>query len=111
MFVAGIVGFVEDRLERLDANARNSVELMFIVVFIALTLVWVHYDANEIRYARGRVLNAGLLMFPLVFVPLYLLVSRPQGARLGALLRLFGIAVLLVATAIGAAVFGSFVWA
>jgi hypothetical protein len=111
VFSAGIVGFVGEGLERLDAYIGNSVELLFIVVFITLTFVWVHYDANEIRYARGRALNAGLLMLPLLFVPIYLLLSRSSGARLGALLRLLGFAVILIATAIGAAVFSSFFWA
>ena len=107
---AGIAGFVEKWLEALDAYSRNSVELLFIVVFVALTFVWVHYDADEIRYARGRILNAGLLMFPLLFVPIYLVLSRSQGARLDALLRVFGLAIILVATAIGAAVVSSFLW-
>ena len=110
VFAAGIVGFVEKGLQALDAYSLNSVELLFIIVFIALTLVWVHYDADEMRYARGRILNAGLLVFPLLFVPIYLALSRPHGARLAALLRLFGLAVILVATAVGAAVVSSFLW-
>ena len=55
-----------------------------IVVISALVFGWVHIDARERQFRKSKWLNIGVLGLSLVFVPVYLLRSRPAGHRLGA---------------------------
>lgn len=65
-----------------------------IVVVSALIFAWVHVDARERQYRKAKWLNIGVLGLSIVFVPVYLLLTRRAGARWRALA---GFAVALVA--------------
>ena len=56
-----------------------------IVVVSALIFGWVHIDARERQFKKSKWLNIGVLGLSLVFVPVYLVRSRPAGHKLAAL--------------------------
>ena len=86
--------------DALAGEAVNSIMLMIdlglLVAFIALIFVWMHVDSTEKGFRRSPLLNAGVLALPLVFLPVYLARSRPQGSRLKAVFASFAFLVLLL---------------
>ena len=64
-----------------------------IAVVAALVFTWVHIDARERQFKKSKWLNVGVLGLSIVFVPVYLLRSRPTGKKGRALLG-FGLALL-----------------
>lgn len=81
-------------------DAPHDVNKLFlwasIVVVSALVFAWVRLDAKARGYRRSKWLDIGVLGLSLVFVPVYLIRSRPAGHRLRAL------------AGFGAALFGYF---
>jgi heme/copper-type cytochrome/quinol oxidase subunit 2 len=71
------------------------VSLVVVTVFIFL---WVHRDSVERDYKRSQLLNAGLLVFPLAFVPAYIVLSRNREERISALLRCAGFGIVFFVT-------------
>ena len=50
-----------------------------------LIFAWVHLDASERYYPKSKWLNLGILAFSIIFVPVYLFLSRQKGQKLRAL--------------------------
>jgi len=48
---------------------------------------WVYVDSTQRGYSRPRWLDLGVLALALIFVPVYLVKSRPRGQRARALGR------------------------
>jgi purine-cytosine permease-like protein len=72
------------------------------ITFSFLCFAWYRYDSDERHYARSRWLNTGMLVLIVFALPYYLVRSRPRGARLRAILKCVGFALLLLlATAAG----------
>ena len=55
------------------------------ITLAAIIFAWVHADSAQRSYARSMLLNMGIVGLSLVFVPVYLYKSRPEGARAKAL--------------------------
>lgn len=65
-----------------------SVLVMFIAGF-----AWLHYDGFERNYVRTPLLNAGIVLLAIVFVPVYFWKSRPPGRRALPIFAFFGVVV------------------
>lgn len=65
------------------------------LLFIFFTFLWYRIDSDAYGYPRSKWLNVGIILFPPVAVPYYLLRSRPQGKKLRALLKCAGFVVLI----------------
>ena len=97
------VAFMEGVLGAWTEGARGTTRtLLFwsqILIDTALIFAWVHADSIERHYVRSPLLNIGVIGLAVVFVPVYLVKSRPRGARAKALggLLLAGLAFLFLA--------------
>ena len=89
-----IFGASDVWLEDAPRHLNQTVLWVSIIVVSVLIFAWVHIDANERQYPKSKWLNAGILAFSIIFVPVYLFRSRPKGQKLralaGFLLALFG---------------------
>ncbi len=56
-----------------------------IVVVSALIFAWVHIDARQRQYRKAKWLNVGVLALAIVFVPVYLTLTRRAAAKWRAL--------------------------
>jgi hypothetical protein len=76
-------------------------------VNLALLLLgfrWLHIDSRQLDIRRPLWLNIGIVLLAAVFVPYYLYKTRPEGARLSAILMFFGLVMAIAfASGIGAA--------
>lgn len=64
----------------------NEVFLWTSIVLVSgLIFAWVHIDARERQYRRAKWLNVGVLALAIVFVPVYLVLTRRAGAKWRAL--------------------------
>ena len=93
--VCGVLIGVTDVL---FANAVGTAKLVAhfgpMIVALAFVFAWLHYDAPQWSYRRSPLLNVGIVAIALVFVPVYLIRSRPPGRRLRAILGFLGLFVL-----------------
>ncbi|HEY2345214.1 MAG TPA: hypothetical protein VGH80_04940 [Xanthomonadaceae bacterium] len=55
----------------------------FLTLF--LVFVWLRGDEQDYRYRRSAAMNIGIVALGLVFLPVYLIRSRPKGKRLKAI--------------------------
>jgi hypothetical protein len=95
---AALIGVVGAFVEHSSATLNNTVQIAALVSVVTLIFVWVHHDSAERDYKRSQLINAGLLVFPLVFLPIYLLLSRNKGQKAPALLECIGFGALLFIT-------------
>jgi len=68
----------------------NAVALFFwceVLVYSMLIFGWVYVDSSGHGYTRPRWLDLGVIALALIFVPVYLVKSRPPGRRARALGR------------------------
>lgn len=77
--------------------AHAASDLATSILAIGFMFMWVHYDSLERRYRRSALLNIGIVALALVFLPAYLVKSRPPGERLRAF---FGLAVIVLLMAL-----------
>jgi len=56
------------------------------LVGVGFIFAWLHYDEKEHAYRRSPLLNIGILLLAIIFVPVYLVRSRPAGRRFLAVL-------------------------
>ncbi|HEY4371768.1 MAG TPA: hypothetical protein VGN52_07575 [Burkholderiales bacterium] len=68
-----------------------------VLASIALIFAWYYADSTVRGYRKPRWLNVLMVCFAVIAVPLYLLKSRPRGARGRALLGCLGYALLVFA--------------
>ena len=80
-----VFGGVDVYMEYAPQQAKSIFTWVSIVLVSALLFGWVHIDARERQFRKSKWLNVGVLGLSLVFVPVYLVRSRPAGARLRAL--------------------------
>lgn len=85
MVSAFVGGAGEGWIEEMRGSARTVLLLSEVLVYTVLILAWIHIDSIERGYARSRLLNVGIIALALVFVPVYLIRSRPRGTRAKAL--------------------------
>lgn len=91
LLIAAIMGltFLFGGVDVLLADAPRQWNEIFlwtsIVVVSALIFAWVHVDARERQYRKAKWLNVGVLALSIVFVPVYLALTRRAGAKWRAL--------------------------
>ena len=61
------------------------------LIGLAFIFAWLHYDEMQYAYRRSPLLNIGIVLLALIFVPVYLARSRPKGRRLVAVLLFFAV--------------------
>jgi hypothetical protein len=72
------------------------------LLLLLLGFRWLHIDSRQLDIRRPLWLNIGIILLAAVFVPYYLYKTRPEGARLTAILMFFGLVVAIAfASAIG----------
>jgi glucose uptake protein GlcU len=101
---AALLGLLGTFIEHSSASMQRPAQIIALVVVMVLIFVWVHHDSSERNYKRPHFLNAGLLILPLLFVPVYVVLSRNEGEKATALLRCVGFgAALFIITAVSEA--------
>lgn len=91
---------------------KGSRNLAYLTIFVLEILgsycafVWYCRDSDERRYRRSLWRNMLFNGVAVLFVPWYLLRTRPSGARLNALFRLGGMCLLMLAALMVGAVCG-----
>jgi len=75
-------------------DIENGLFFGSMLLFTVLAFLWVYYDSADRNYYRSSSMNIGVVALPVVFVPVYLVKSRPAGTRLKAL-GWFGIVAFL----------------
>jgi hypothetical protein len=78
------VGAIDAHI-RMTRSQHNALELGAILPFSLLLFLWVYHDSAERGYRRPRWLSVCVVAFGYIFIPIYLIKSRPKGARLAAL--------------------------
>jgi hypothetical protein len=99
MTLAVALGIVGEAMRGASGTLIQLVQLISLVIATLLILIWVHRDSKDIGYRRPRLLDAGILAFPPIFFPAYLLLSRPRGQKLYALMGCIGFLFLLITLA------------
>lgn len=94
--LAGVTAGLE-----LSLSAYRLLDLGLLAACFGFIFWWVHADADQIRFKRSKALNAGILVLPLFFFPVYLARSRKDGERAPAFLKV--VAFLVVLAALGVA--------
>ena len=91
-----IASFIASACDVWYAKAQGASQTIVIwlpvIVISVLMFAWVHVDSSERQYSRSLLLNVGIIGLAVVFIPIYLLKSRPRGSKakaLGAFLALF----------------------
>src|SRR4026209_126479 len=87
---AAVIGLLGAFLENSSTALQVTAQIAALVAITILVFVWVHHDSAERSYKRSQLLNAGLLVLPLIFVPAYIVLSRNRGEKVSALLRCVG---------------------
>jgi chromate transport protein ChrA len=92
VLVTGILAGVSDAL---FANDGGMVGLIAYfgptIIGLAFVFAWLHYDERDHAYRRSALLNIGIVVLAILFVPVYLIRSRPAGRRLWSVLAFFGV--------------------
>jgi peptidoglycan/LPS O-acetylase OafA/YrhL len=97
----GMLGVIFDESK---PAAHATSDLATSIVAIGFMFMWVHYDSIERGYRRSALLSIGIVALALVFLPAYLVKSRPPGERLRAF---FGLAVIVLLMALAEWIAGS----
>ena len=95
LIAAAITGVLDTLFEGAVGTTKVVLDIAPTAVMAVLGFVWVYFDSIEIRYRRSPLFNVGLVALPVVFVPIYLALSRPKGRRFRAVLMFFGAVLLL----------------
>jgi peptidoglycan/LPS O-acetylase OafA/YrhL len=98
----GALGAIFDESK---SAAHAASDLATSILAIGFMFMWVHYDSLERRYRRSALLNIGIVALALVFLPAYLVKSRPPGERPRAF---FGLAVIVLLMALAEWIAGGF---
>ena len=64
------------------------------LLFVAVIFWWLERDSVAYGFRRSALLNVGIVALAIVFLPVYLYRSRPQGKRLDAIVGVFCVLVL-----------------
>ena len=101
--VSGVLAGLADGLfadaQSVGPTTRLLADFGPTVVGVGFIFAWLHYDEKEHAYRRSPLLNIGIVLLALIFVPVYLVRSRPPGRRFRAVLGF--VAVLVVWITIG----------
>jgi hypothetical protein len=84
---AFVAGLAEPWVEQFRGNAVALLFWCEVLVYSMLIFGWVYVDSTQRGYSRPRWLDLGVLALALIFVPVYLVKSRPRGQRARALGR------------------------
>jgi hypothetical protein len=95
---AALIGATGAFLDHSSSTFLLQAQIISLVVVTVFIFLWVHHDSAERHYKRSQLLNAGLLVFPLGFVPAYIVLSRNREQRISALLRCVGFGVVFFIT-------------
>lgn len=94
--VSLVYGIVAAQIGLLPAGSPRIGDVFWfasvLVMFIA-GFAWLHYDGFERNYVRTPLLNAGIVLLAIVFVPVYFWNSRPPGRRALPIFAFFGVVV------------------
>ncbi len=92
-----------------ESQASKLLDLALLIATVVVGYLWYREDARERRYRGSALMGGGVILLSIVAVPIYLYRSRPEGARLKAILLFFGLVILsVVVTALAALVALSF---
>jgi hypothetical protein len=95
-----VTGVLAGLADALLANAVGTPKLVAdfgpLVVGLAFIFAWLHYDEHQYTYRRSALLNMGIVALAILFVPVYLIRSRPAGRRLLSVVAFFGVVALWV---------------
>jgi len=107
--VMAAYGALAGYYQSFGANPPRSLEFALTALTIVLLYVWYYLDAEERQYNRTALLGGAVILLSALAIPYYLVRSRPPGARVKALGKFLGLAVLsVVVTALAAVPFGLF---
>src|SRR5687767_5825003 len=76
----------------LSEQAAQAVQIASTATFAGLVFAWYRFDAEDRGYQRSALLNVGIIVFSLIFLPYYLFRSR--GAKAGSLAVLGALGIL-----------------
>ena len=95
LLLSGVLAGLADALL---VNTVSTVKLLAdfgpMLVGLAFIFAWLHYDERRFGYRRSALLNIGIVALAILFVPVYLVTSRPAGRRLLSVLAFFGVVAL-----------------
>jgi hypothetical protein len=97
---ATLSGAVDGIGDDLSHHAQMLFNLVVVIATFVFIFLWVHTDAEQRRFERSKLMNAGMLVLPLVFFPVYLMRSREKRERASAFLKAGVFVVLLVIVAL-----------
>lgn len=79
----------------LSSGTHGTIRLLYdfgpTLVGLAFIFAWLHCDEKQHAFRRSPLLNIGIALLALVFVPVYLARSRPKGRRVVAVLLFFAV--------------------
>ncbi|MDB5812143.1 MAG: hypothetical protein JWN94_4265 [Betaproteobacteria bacterium] len=103
ILLSALIGGVLDVLcARASGGVKLWIDLGPIFIGLAFTFMWLHHDGLQVGYRRSALLNVGIIVMGIIFIPVYFYKSRPTGARGPMCLRFFGFCLLWIAfSAIG----------
>jgi hypothetical protein len=82
---AFVTGLAQPWIEEFRGNVVALFFWCEVLVYSMLIFGWVHVDSTGRGYSRPRWLDLGVIALALIFVPVYLVKSRPRGKRARAL--------------------------
>jgi hypothetical protein len=94
IFAAAAIGAADGWLNGLPiASEGFRIIVLFgpTIVTLGVLFWWLRYDSIAHNYRRSPWFNVGIVAIAVVFVPIYLIRSRPPGARIRAVLGFLGV--------------------
>ena len=81
LVLAIIAGLVDVYFADAQGLLKYAVVLGPRVITLAFIIIWVHGDSREHGYERSALLDVGIFLLTVVFIPVYLFKSREPGRR------------------------------
>jgi hypothetical protein len=95
----------------LPHHMASVAEAAWLIMSVVTPYVWFYLDAAERGFGRTYAWSAGVILFAVLAVPLYLFRSRPPGHRAKAIAKALSVLLLSVLLPILAAAFCALVFA
>ena len=76
--------------------ASGPIDIGIAFVWSAMTFAWYHFDSRKMNYRRSALMSMSVIVLWIAALPVYLAKSRAPGAKLGAVLRFFGVVLAMV---------------
>jgi len=90
--ISGVLAGIADGLLAETTGALRLVaDFGPTLIGLGFIFAWLHHDEMQHAYRRSPLLNIGIVLVALVFVPVYLVRSRPAGRRFLAVMLFFAV--------------------